>query len=188
MLEGFVDFDCEVSIVAVRSQAGEMVFYPLTKNIHREGVLRISTAPFIAVDLQTKAQMIAEKLMTSLDYVGVLAVEFFVQEGALIVNEFAPRVHNSGHWTIEGAKTSQFENHLRAVCGLPLGSTAFTQASMMINCIGKMPAPEEVLLYPNAHLHDYHKTARAGRKLGHITVCSSEGFEAYQPLINLVDH
>lgn len=184
ILEGFVNFDCEVSIVAVRRQNGDTAFYPLTKNEHRDGILRVSTAPFVQDDLQAKAEACAETLMSSLEYVGVLAIELFVNDGELIVNEFAPRVHNSGHWTIEGAQTSQFENHIRAVCDLPLGSTALVQPSMMINFIGHMPLREEVLAYPGAHFHDYQKSAREGRKLGHVTVCSDSGFDAYKKLID----
>lgn len=184
IVEGFVNFDTEVSIVAARGLNGEVAFYPLTENIHRHGILRVSKAPFVHPVLQQSAEAMAIKLLTHLEYVGVLAIEFFVCGDQLIVNEFAPRVHNSGHWTIEGAKTSQFENHMRAVCGSPLGSTALKIPSMMINCIGKMPDRDAVRAYPNAHYHDYHKAPRAGRKLGHVTVCDEEGFVQYQALVD----
>ncbi|MBO0699547.1 MAG: 5-(carboxyamino)imidazole ribonucleotide synthase [Zavarzinella sp.] len=172
ILEGFVPFDRELSILAVRGRAGELAFYPLVENIHRNGILRVSTGPANGVsrELQAEAEAIATKVLESLDYVGVLAVELFQVGEDLLVNEMAPRVHNSGHWTIEGAETSQFENHLRAVAGLPLGSTAPVGRSAMINLIGGWPEPAAVLAVPGAHLHLYAKKPRPNRKVGHITV------------------
>ena len=172
ILEAFVPFDRELSILAVRGRSGELAFYPLVKNVHRAGILRVSTSPAAGVTptLQTKAERIAAKALESLGYVGVLAVELFQVGDELLVNEMAPRVHNSGHWTIEGAATSQFENHLRAVAGLPLGSTAPIGHSVMVNLIGGWPEPRDVLAIPGAHLHLYGKQPRPNRKVGHITV------------------
>lgn len=174
IVEGFVDFEREVSLIAVRGRDGETVFYPLTENTHRDGILRLSRAPVDDPELTEKAQDYATRLLRELDYVGVLAIEFFVAEGRLLANEIAPRVHNSGHWTIEGADTSQFENHLRAVCGLPLGSTTACGHSAMLNCIGTMADRAACLAIPGAHYHDYGKAARPGRKVGHVTVVAED--------------
>jgi 5-(carboxyamino)imidazole ribonucleotide synthase len=170
ILEGMVPFEQEVSLIAARSGSGETVFYPLIENVHREGILRRSTVPFAATTpaLQSLAERYLAKVLEELDYIGVLAVEFFVVDGGLIANEMAPRVHNSGHWTIEGAKTSQFENHLRAIVGLELGSTA-SVPTVMLNCIGEMPAEAETATFPRLSRHDYGKSARRGRKVGHLT-------------------
>jgi 5-(carboxyamino)imidazole ribonucleotide synthase len=172
ILERFVPFNRELSALAVRSRAGEIAFYPLVENHHREGILRLSLAPAPQLDapIQRAAEDAARRLLESLKYVGVLAIEFFEHQGRLLANEMAPRVHNSGHWTIEGAITSQFENHLRAVLGLPLGSTAATGYSALVNLIGDLPEPAEVLAVPDAHLHLYGKSPRPGRKLGHVTL------------------
>ena len=172
ILERFVPFTRELSVLAVRSRNGETAFYPLVENHHRGGILRLSLAPApsLAPPLQRAAEDIARRVLESLKYVGVLAIEFFEHEGRLLANEMAPRVHNSGHWTIEGAVTSQFENHLRAVLGLPLGSTAAAGHCAMINLIGDLPEPSEVLAVPDAHLHFYGKAPRPGRKLGHVTL------------------
>ena len=172
ILEGFVPFQRELSILGVRGRGGELAFYPLVENIHRNGILRVSTGPAndVSRDLQAKAEGIATRALEALGYVGVLAVELFQVGDELLVNEMAPRVHNSGHWTIEGAETSQFENHLRAVAGLPLGPTAAVGQSVMINLIGGWPDPAAVLAIPGAHLHLYGKKPRANRKVGHITV------------------
>jgi 5-(carboxyamino)imidazole ribonucleotide synthase len=174
--EAFVRFEREVSILAVRARDGAIAFYPLVENRHREGILRISRAPAPEIDpeLQTTAERYASDVLTALDYVGVLAIEFFVDNGRLLANEMAPRVHNSGHWTIEGAETSQFENHLRAVAGLPLGSTAARGHSIMLNLIGTTPTTRAILTADSAHLHLYGKAPRAGRKLGHITLRGDE--------------
>ena len=170
--EGFVKFDRELSCIAVRGIDGATFFYPLVENFHHEGILRLSLAPaqVHATDLNLQASAQVGRILQALDYVGILAVEFFEKEGKLIANEMAPRVHNSGHWTIEGAETSQFENHIRAVAGLPLGDPKPRGFSAMINIIGSMPDAAKVLQIPGAHLHDYGKEPRAGRKLGHLTI------------------
>ena len=169
IVEGFVKFSREVSIIAVRSVSGELAFYPLSENVHKDGILRVSESRENDL-MQAKAEDYATRLMKALDYVGVLALELFEVDGELIANEFAPRVHNSGHWTIEGAETSQFENHLRAILDLPLGSTAAVGYAAMVNFIGGKPENEEVLKIPNAHLHLYAKAARKGRKIAHATI------------------
>jgi len=172
ILERFVPFRRELSVLAVRSLNGETAFYPLVENHHRGGILRLSLAPAPGLEapLQRAAEDIARRVLESLKYVGALAIEFFEHEGCLLANEMAPRVHNSGHWTIEGAVTSQFENHLRAVLGLPLGSTGAAGHCAMLNLIGDLPEPSEVLAVPDAHLHFYGKAPRPGRKLGHVTL------------------
>jgi 5-(carboxyamino)imidazole ribonucleotide synthase len=175
ILEAFVPFERELSLIAARSTNGELAFYPLTQNVHREGILRVSQAPSNNAP-QALAQDYAARVLNELDYVGVLAIEFFEQDGALIANEMAPRVHNSGHWTQDGAVTSQFENHLRAICGMPLGSTVVRGFAAMVNLIGERRDVNEVLRVPGAHLHLYGKAPRAGRKLGHVNVVAeSEG-------------
>lgn len=172
ILERFVPFRRELSVLAVRSRTGETAFYPLVENHHRAGILRLSLAPAPGLEppVQRAAEDIAGRVLESLKYVGVLAIEFFEHEGRLLANEMAPRVHNSGHWTIEGTVTSQFENHLRAVLGLPLGSTSAAGHCAMLNLIGDLPEPSEVLAVPDAHLHFYGKSPRPGRKLGHVTL------------------
>jgi 5-(carboxyamino)imidazole ribonucleotide synthase len=177
ILEGFVDFDSEVSIIGARSTRGEICAYPLTLNTHREGILRLSFAPHRREKLQRAAERCLRKLLEHFDYAGVLTIEFFVQRGRLIANEMAPRVHNSGHWTIEGAVTSQFENHLRAILGLPLGDTDPIGHAAMVNFIGEMPDAARVLALPGAHLHDYGKEPRAARKLGHCTIVAATASE-----------
>jgi 5-(carboxyamino)imidazole ribonucleotide synthase len=172
ILEGFVAFDREVSIVAVRSRNGPTAFYPLIENRHRDGILRLSIAPAprISLDMQAQAEACANRVLDALNYAGVLAIEFFQIGEQLLANEIAPRVHNSGHWTIEGAETSQFENHLRAILGRPLGSTASLGHAAMINLIGALPDCASPLAVPGAHLHLYGKAPRPGRKLGHVTL------------------
>lgn len=170
ILEGFVDFDCEVSVIAVRSTIGEQAFYPLSLNTHHDGILRHSIAPYGDTTLQKQAEKHATDLMQHFDYAGILTIEFFVKDGKLIANEIAPRVHNSGHWTIEGAITSQFENHIRAILGLPLGDTSARGYAAMVNFIGTLPPVEKILTIPGAHHHNYGKTPRPGRKLGHATL------------------
>jgi 5-(carboxyamino)imidazole ribonucleotide synthase len=181
ILEKFVAFTREISLLAARSRSGEIAFYPLVENHHREGILRLSLAPApnLTSALQQTAEQAGRKVLEALDYVGVLCIEFFEVNGRLLANEMAPRVHNSGHWTIEGAVTSQFENHLRAVLGLPLGSTATVGHSAMLNLIGELPGTEEVLKVTDAHLHLYGKEARPGRKVGHVTV-RADGAEELQ--------
>lgn len=172
VLEKFVNFSRELSILAVRGRSGEIAFYPLVENHHRGGILRLSLAPapHLTEKLQRAAENAARRVLEALDYVGVLAIELFECDGKLLANEMAPRVHNSGHWSIEGAVTSQFENHLRAVSGLPLGSTATLGHSAMLNLIGEVPEPSELLAVPDAHLHLYGKSSRPGRKVGHVTL------------------
>jgi len=178
--EQIIAFDREISVLACRAQSGELLFYPVVENIHHQGILRttIAPAPDLHPELVAAAQRAVAVLMNDLMYVGVLALELFVVGDQLIANEFAPRVHNSGHWTIEGAFTSQFENHVRAVCGLPLGSTALRCPSVMTNLIGSIPDTQALLKVDGAHLHDYGKDARAGRKVGHVTVLGSSLPEA----------
>jgi len=172
ILEKFVRFTRELSILAVRGRAGETAFYPLVENHHRGGILRLSLAPAprLTPSLQQEAEDAARRLLQALEYVGVLAVELFECDGHLLANEIAPRVHNSGHWSIEGAVTSQFENHLRAVAGLPLGETRTLGNSAMLNLIGELPETGELLTVPDAHLHAYGKALRPGRKVGHVTL------------------
>lgn len=172
ILESFIGFTREVSLLAARGRDGTMVYYPLVENRHRDGLLRLSLAPAPdrSPDLQSLAEGYAERLLRALNYVGVLAIEFFVHEGRLLANEMAPRVHNSGHWTIEGAETSQFANHLRALLGWPLGPTAARGHAAMVNLIGALPEAQAILALPGAHLHLYAKSPRPGRKLGHITL------------------
>lgn len=175
ILEGFVPFERELSVLGVRGVDGSFDAYPLPDNRHRGGVLVASRAP-AAVDETTtrRAREIARALAEDLDYVGVFAVELFDTPGGLVANEVAPRVHNSGHWTIEGAETSQFENHVRAVMGLPLGSCAARGVCEMRNFLGEMPPAAAVLAVPGAHLHDYAKAPKKGRKLGHVTVTAAD--------------
>jgi 5-(carboxyamino)imidazole ribonucleotide synthase len=181
VLEKFVEFTREVSILGVRARTGEMVFYPVIENHHRGGILRLSIAPApnLTAELQEMAESATRKVLEALEYVGVLCIEFFEVGGKLLANEMAPRVHNSGHWSIEGAVTSQFENHLRAVMGLPLGSTAVMGHSAMVNLIGELPEAAEVLKVANVHLHLYGKEPRPGRKVGHVTV-RADKFEKLQ--------
>jgi 5-(carboxyamino)imidazole ribonucleotide synthase len=170
LYEELVPFDGEVSIIGVRSTRGEVAVYPLNGNVHADGILRLTRAPFGTARLQRAASRHLARVLEHFAYTGVLTIEFFVRGGNLIANEIAPRVHNSGHWTIEGAVTSQFENHLRAILGLPLGSTAARGHSAMVNIIGRMPPRTVLLTAGDVHLHDYGKTPRPGRKLGHCTV------------------
>ena len=169
ILEGFVPFTGEVSLIAVRGRDGETCFYPLVHNTHENGILRLSVAS-THHPLQALAEDYAGRVLNELDYVGVLAFEFFEVDGGLKANEIAPRVHNSGHWTIEGAECSQFENHLRAVSGLPLGSTAKVGESAMLNFIGEVPAVAKVIAVEDCHLHHYGKAFKVGRKVGHATL------------------
>lgn len=171
ILEAFVPFQREVSVLAVRGRDGEFQHWALTENWHENGVLSASLAPATDVAaFEATAIGYARKVAEALDYVGVFALELFVCDGQLLANEIAPRVHNSGHWTIEGAETSQFQNHLRAVLGLPLGSTRSIGISCMLNCIGEMPAAQPVLQENGGHWHDYGKSPREGRKVGHATL------------------
>ncbi|MBW8311807.1 MAG: 5-(carboxyamino)imidazole ribonucleotide synthase [Rhizobium sp.] len=171
ILEGFVSFQRELSVVAVRGRDGELRTWPLTENWHEDGILSASLAPASAgAELEAQALATARRVAEALDYVGVFALELFLKDGVLMANEMAPRVHNSGHWTIEGAETSQFQNHLRAVLGLPLGSTRAIGHSVMLNWIGAMPDSAPVLAEAGGHWHDYGKSPREGRKVGHATL------------------
>jgi 5-(carboxyamino)imidazole ribonucleotide synthase len=151
--------------------------YPIVANTHKEGILRVTLAPHRHPVLQKAAEIHLKRVLRHFEYAGVLTIEFFVRKGKLVANEMAPRVHNSGHWTIEGAATSQFENHVRAILGLPLGDTSPTGHSAMINFIGRMPDRDAILALPGVHWHDYGKEPRPGRKIGHCTVVASSAVE-----------
>ncbi len=170
ILEAFVPFDAECSLVSVRQRSGETRYWPLTRNVHADGVLMLSHPGSLPNALQQRAEGIAYKLLEHFQYTGVMTVEFFVAGGQLLVNEIAPRVHNSGHWTIDAADCSQFENHIRAICDWPLGSTAQQQACLMFNWIGQLPERTAMMARAGLHWHDYGKQARPGRKLGHATL------------------
>jgi len=172
IVEGFVRFTRELSVLAVRGRDGAATCYPLAENRHEGGILRrsLAPAPALAPAVGAQAEQFARALLEHLGYVGVLALELFEVDGRLLANEMAPRVHNSGHWTIEGAETSQFENHVRAVTGMPLGSTAPLGCAAMLNLIGCWPEPSTILAVPGAHLHLYGKAPRPGRKTGHVTL------------------
>ena len=183
--EQWVAFDREVSAIGVRNVSGEVAAYPLIENQHRDGILKISKAPAATNGLTALAKRHLEQMLSRLDYVGVLTIEFFVVGDELLANEFAPRVHNSGHWTIEGARTSQFENHLRAILDLPLGDVSPLGHAAMLNLIGSMPPKNLTLGSDTAFLHDYGKKARPGRKLGHITVVASNPADRDRELARL---
>jgi 5-(carboxyamino)imidazole ribonucleotide synthase len=190
IVEEMLSFDRELSLVAVRSIDGDIVYYPLAENLHYKGQLHVSIAPAPVVDeaLNQQAQDIFNKLAKSLDYVGVLAVEFFQIGQQLLVNEIAPRVHNSGHWTMQGADTCQFENHLRAVRGLPLGSTKVTSPTAMINIIGCKAFTRDMLSIPGCHLHWYGKTPRKKRKMGHFNLCAENYAELGKAMQALAEY
>ncbi|OKY26253.1 5-(carboxyamino)imidazole ribonucleotide synthase [Thalassotalea sp. PP2-459] len=168
--EQMVPFERELSLVGARSTTGEIAVYPLTENHHTNGILSVSLAAPVSQTLQAQAHQVFTKLTEKLDYVGILAIEFFQVGEQLLVNEIAPRVHNSGHWTQQGTDTCQFENHLRAICGLPLGNTELNRPTAMINIIGEDSVPVEVLAIPSVTMHWYEKEKRAGRKMGHINI------------------
>ena len=170
LYEELVPFDCEVSIIGARSVSGQIAVYPLCGNVHAQGILRVTRAPYGPTQWQRLAAGYLRRVLRHFRYTGILTIEFFVRRGRLIANEMAPRVHNSGHWTIEGAATSQFENHLRAILDLPLGSTRALGHSGMVNLIGAIPPRAELLKQPGLHLHDYGKKPRPGRKVGHCTL------------------
>ncbi len=184
--EEFVPFNREVSLVGARSKDGNVAVYPLAENVHTNGVLTLSTA-IADTELQEQAKNMFTAVANSLDYVGVLALEFFDVDGTLLVNEIAPRVHNSGHWTQQGAETCQFENHLRAVCGMPLGSTKLIRSTSMINILGEDTLPEAVIAMDGCHVHWYGKEKREGRKMGHINVCGDYNGELQRKLCALAD-
>ncbi|MGH1461815.1 MAG: 5-(carboxyamino)imidazole ribonucleotide synthase, partial [Neptuniibacter sp.] len=174
VIEGRVDFDREVSLIAARDASGECVFYPLTENLHRNGILWSSLAPADApAELHAKAKDIADKVLNALEYVGVIAIEMFQAGDELLVNELAPRVHNSGHWTQGAGICSQFENHLRAICGLGLGHTINSQHAGMVNLLG-IEAPKEIISESNVQHHVYNKSLRPGRKVGHLNLVSDD--------------
>ena len=182
--EEFVPFEREVSLIGARGKDGEIQVYPLAENVHTDGVLSLSTA-IDDVELQEQAKTMFTAVAERLDYVGVLALEFFDVQGALLVNEIAPRVHNSGHWTQQGAETCQFENHLRAVCGMPLGSTKLIRPTAMINILGEDTLPNAILAQAGCHVHWYGKEKRAGRKMGHINVSADYNAELPRTLCGL---
>jgi 5-(carboxyamino)imidazole ribonucleotide synthase len=181
--EGFQRFSKEVSIIGARSLSGEIAFYPLAENTHGGGILRFTKAPLINAKLEREARSHLRRVMQSLSYVGVLTIEFFVVGGRLVANEMAPRVHNSGHWTIEGCITSQFENHLRAICGMPLGATDALGHAAMVNFLGTMPERDSLLKVKGLAYHDYGKEPRSGRKLGHCTILSARAKERDAALV-----
>ncbi len=186
ILEGVVAFEREVSLIGVRGRDGAMAFYPLAENLHGDGILRLSRSR-PGDPLQSRAETLVARILERLDYVGVLAVEFFQVGEQLLANEMAPRVHNSGHWTIEGAVASQFENHLRAVAGWPLGATSPTGHAAMVNLIGEAPPPSRVLKIPGAHLHLYGKASRPGRKVGHVTLVDAQQSRLEERLADLLE-
>ncbi len=185
VVEQMIPFDREVSMVGVRSKNGETQSYPLTENHHTNGVLSVSLAVDEYQSLQKQASEAFEKVANALDYVGVLAIEFFQVGDSLLVNEIAPRVHNSGHWTQQGSDTCQFENHVRAVCNLPIGSTDLVRPTAMVNILGADKVPDDVLAIPSVSVHWYGKTKRAGRKMGHINVCGKNKPELLTRLTKL---
>ncbi|MDF3029859.1 MAG: 5-(carboxyamino)imidazole ribonucleotide synthase [Moraxellaceae bacterium] len=187
--EEFVHFKRELSIIAVRGRDGSTACYPLTENVHHRGILShsVTPAPFVDENVQLAAEHYISAILQELGHVGALTLEMFETRHGLMANETAPRVHNSGHWSIEGAPCSQFENHVRAVAGLPLGSTRCDRPVAMINIIGQHPVKDAVLRQPDAHLHLYGKSEREGRKLGHITLTASHHHELESRLRNFVE-
>lgn len=173
ILERFVEFEREVSCIAARGRDGSMAFYPLVENVHRDGILRVSM-PRRDDPYQVQAENHVRAVAEHLQYVGVMAFEFFVAGDRLLANEIAPRVHNSGHWTIEGAECSQFENHLRAIAGLPLGAVGLRGESVMFNFVGQSPSNEKLTAIPGVHVHHYGKTPKPLRKVGHATVTAED--------------
>lgn len=185
ILEGFVKFSREVSIIAVRGRDGATAFYPLSENIHHDGILFTSLAR-PADAMQAQAEKFASALLAELNYIGVLCLELFEVNGELVANEFAPRVHNSGHWTIEGSETSQFENHLRAVTGLPLGETSCIGFPAMINLVGTLPTLADLLIIPQVHAHFYGKAEKPARKVGHVTVRADSAAQREQRVADVL--
>ncbi|HEU4664675.1 MAG TPA: 5-(carboxyamino)imidazole ribonucleotide synthase [Dokdonella sp.] len=186
ILEAFVPFERELSVIAVRARDGEFRTWPLTQNWHADGILSASLAPAPHAEaLAPVAFAHARRIAEELDYVGTFALELFVRDGCLLGNEMAPRVHNSGHWTIEGAPASQFENHVRAVLGMPLGDTSALGVNAMLNWVGELPPANPVLAEPRAHWHDYGKSPRPGRKVGHATFCANDAAEMRERLTRI---
>ncbi len=188
VVEKMVNFDRELSLIGTRTANGEISVYPLAENLHHQGQLHVSVAPATKVDdaLQSQAEAIFTKLAEGLNYVGVLAVEMFQVGETLLVNELAPRVHNSGHWSLSGSDTSQFENHLRAVVGLPLGDSTAHGPSAMVNIIGCSSFSRDLLSIPGCHLHWYGKEVREKRKMGHINVVAPT-YEALSQKLKALD-
>lgn len=185
--EKMIPFDREVSIIGARDKHGNIAIYPLTENQHTNGVLTLSVAGKEKSNIQQQAEAAFNKLANELDYVGVLAIEFFDVQGTLLVNEIAPRVHNSGHWTQQGTHCSQFENHMRAVAGLPLGNTQLQRVTAMINVLGQASIPVNVLNTPDTTSHWYGKTAKPGRKMGHINVSADTLHQLGERLAELAE-
>lgn len=187
VVEEFVTFRRELSVLAVRDASGDVACYPVVENHHEGGILRLSLAPApeLAAGVAEAAEAYARRALEALDYVGVLCLELFETDAGLLANEMAPRVHNSGHWTIEGTQTSQFGNHVRAVAGLPLGSTRPWACCAMVNLIGERPDPSPILRVPGTHFHWYGKAVRPGRKVGHVTVCADSLEDLYGRLERL---
>lgn len=184
--EQFIPFQREVSLVGARDVKGNIKVYPLTENHHVDGVLSTSVIAEASAELQQQAEQIFTKLATSLDYVGVLAIEFFDVKQQLLVNEIAPRVHNSGHWTQQGANVCQFQLHLRAICGLPLGSTDLIRPTLMVNILGEDTVSPAILAITGLQLHWYGKTKRPGRKMGHINLSAANKTELKQQFSQLI--
>lgn len=180
IVEQFIQFTREVSMIAVRNTKGELAYYDICENVHKHGILHV-TQNKVEDPLFTQAKTLIDKVLQHLDYVGTLAFEFFAVNNKLYANELAPRVHNSGHWTIEGTQTSQFENHLRAILGLSLGNTESLGPYQMLNLLGKIPNYEHLISFDSLHLHDYQKTARSGRKVGHVTLPLTAKTNDYLP-------
>ncbi len=180
IVESMVAFERELSVIAARNPGGDMVFYPISENYHHDGILRLSISR-LNDPMQAQANAAIKKIMEDMNYTGVMALELFQVKDQLLANEFAPRVHNSGHWTIEAAPTSQFENHLRAIGNLPLGKTTPAAPAAMVNLIGRLPEEQKIRDVPGATPHFYGKEERPGRKVGHVTLngkdCTVEEFE-----------
>jgi len=174
-----LDFEREISLISVRSRSGEIRCYPVTENTHHQGILHTS---ILCRDdpMQARAEAYGRRVLEALDYVGVLGFEFFQVGDRLLANEIAPRVHNTGHWSIDGAEISQFENHLRAVLGWPLGSTRAHSPSIMCNVIGSFPDKQMLAAIPGVHIHDYQKAPMPLRKIGHVTLCSHDAAQLQQ--------
>jgi 5-(carboxyamino)imidazole ribonucleotide synthase len=186
--EKMIPFDREVSIIGARDKHGNVAIYPLTENEHTNGVLTLSVAGKNNKQVEAQANDAFTKIANELNYVGVLAIEFFDVMGTLLVNEIAPRVHNSGHWTQQGCHCSQFENHMRAVAGLPLGNTELKHITAMINVLGQASIPAEVLTLPDVTSHWYGKAAKPGRKMGHINVSAHNMNDLSDKLSQLTDY
>ncbi len=185
--EKMIPFNREVSVIGARDKAGNIAIYPVTENQHTDGVLTLSLAIEMDLSIQHQAIDAFNKLSTEMDYIGVLAIEFFDVDGKLMVNEIAPRVHNSGHWTQQGTACSQFENHMRAVAGLPLGETKLQKVSAMINVLGQASISKQVLTISDVKSHWYGKAQRAGRKMGHINVSAESNAALAGKLLQLGD-